>query len=806
METLASALDWYRRGDLLKAEAACVQVLSHSSDHTDALALLADIHLAADRAVAALPLLTRVTQMRPLDASAHRRLGGALLSLARAREAADILREAIELEPKNPRAHNNLGQALMQLGEIADAIASYDRAIECDPNYAIGHSNLGLAWNAHADPARAEACFRRAIALAPTLAAAHINLALLFEKRNQLFDALASYDRAIAHAPGQFEARVGRGSVLAKLNRLQAALQCFDSALNLKEDALTLARKASVLLSMERGADALNCADHALRLEPDLAEGFNIRAGALRQLNRHAEALRCFERALNLDPAFVDGWCNRGLVAHEIGDTESAVASYRQALALDPHCVQARTRLLGALIPAVPRSAGESIQGRIAFAAELEKLEHWFEVTTLDEGDAFTAARQQFFYLSYREESNKALLGRYRRASSVQIARLYPSPESFPPTAAPNAVATRRSLGKFKLGFFSAHVFDHSVFNAILKGWLHRLDRSRFELTLFSAGVREDAMTRVAAASVDHFETGARTMSEWVRSIGERNLDALIYPEIGMNEITLALASLRLAERQFAAWGHPETSGLPAIDAYLSADAFEPPNAQEHYCERLIPLPHLGVYVERLAAPTAALDFAVLGIPRDRPLFVCPGVPFKYQPQDDHVLVEIARRLGSCTFLFFNHDKAELSHKLQARIAAAFRESNLDPGRYLVAIPWQPRSSFQRLLQQADVYLDTIGFSGFNTMMQAVESHLPCVAYEGRFMRGRLGSGIVRRLGLPELIAATKAQYVDIAVKLGESADYRAHLRERIRSSEHSLYADMTAIDALSAALLQSRH
>lgn len=801
MDSLASALDWYRRGELEKAEAACASVLALSGQHTGALGLLADIHLAAGRASAAIPLLSRITQVLPRDAAAHRRLGGTLLSMGRAGEAAEVLRVAIALEPANTRAHNNLGQARMQLGEVNAAIASYEVALSCDPSYAIGHSNLGLAWSTLGDLARAETCFRRAIELQPTLAAAHLNLGMVLDKREQVDEALASYDRAIAQAPRQVDCWVGRGSVLAKLHRLDAALECLDTALGLRgDDALTLTRKASVLLSMERAAEALGCADDALRIEADLVEGHNIRAGALRRLNRHSEAMRCFDRALTLDPTFVDGWCNRGIVAHEIGDTESAVDSYREALAADPKCVRARIRLLGALIPAIPRSSDEASAARAQFDAELGTLEQWFESTNLGEADAFTAARQQFFYLSYREESNRALLERYRRASSRQLARL---DQASRPSA--GARVSCGSSPRFKLGFVSAHVYDHSVFNAILRGWLKCLDRSRFELSLFSVGLQRDALTDAAGACVDHVEIGARTMTEWVRSIRARNLDALVYPEIGMEEITLALASLRLAPRQFVAWGHPETSGLPTIDYYLSAEAFEPPNAQDHYTERLVPLPHLGVHVERLAIPPTPVDFGALGIPRTGPVFVCPGVPFKYQPRDDHVLVEIAQRLGTCTFLFFTHDRVELSDKLLARIAAAFRQSNLDPGRYLLAIPWQSQSSFLGLLQQADVYLDTIGFSGFNTMMQAVESRLPCVTYDGQFMRGRLGSGIVRRLGLPELIAATKAQYVEIAVRLGESAAYRAQWRERIRSSEHVLYADMAAVDALSARLLESR-
>jgi predicted O-linked N-acetylglucosamine transferase (SPINDLY family) len=311
-------------------------------------------------------------------------------------------------------------------------------------------------------------------------------------------------------------------------------------------------------------------------------------------------------------------------------------------------------------------------------------------------------------------------------------------------------------------------------------------------------------MSSAAVACVDHSVTGARSVVDWATVIRDRGVDALIFPEIGMNETTLGLAAMRLARRQFAAWGHPETSGLPTVDGYLSAEFFEPPEAEAHYTEPLQRLPNLGVHCRPYGVPPAPVDLERLGIPGKGPLLLCPGVPFKYRPQDDVILVEIARRLGRCSFVFFQHEVAELSHKLQARITAAFQSAKLDPANHLVWIPWQPRDAFFGLLRQADVYLDTIGFSGFNTMMQAVECHLPCVTYQGRFMRGRLGSGILRRLGLSELVAIEKDQYIDLAVNLAANAGYRSGIREAIRRAEATVYADMEPVDALADLLLES--
>ena len=106
-------------------------------------------------------------------------------------------------------------------------------------------------------------------------------------------------------------------------------------------------------------------------------------------------------------------------------------------------------------------------------------------------------------------------------------------------------------------------------------------------------------------------------------------------------------------------------------------------------------------------------------------------------------------------------------------------------------------------MKQADVFLDTIGFSGFNTAMQAVECNLPIVTCEGRFMRGRFAGAILKRMEMKELVCRDKGAYVKLAVKIAKNSSYRESLRKKMSKSSHVLYRDKDAIQALENFLIK---
>ena len=101
------------------------------------------------------------------------------------------------------------------------------------------------------------------------------------------------------------------------------------------------------------------------------------------------------------------------------------------------------------------------------------------------------------------------------------------------------------------------------------------------------------------------------------------------------------------------------------------------------------------------------------------------------------------------------------------------------------------------LVRGIDLCLDTLGFSGFNTALHVLDCGAPLVAYEGRFLRGRLASGPLRHLGLDELVAGSKQAYVELAVGLAADAGRRQALRARTAEVRGHLFRDEAPLDAL---------
>ena len=735
-------------------------------------------------------LYRRAVAAAPGDARAHLNLGIGLEAIGDSDGAFKSYESALACDPANAYANYNLAKLIYARGELGRAERLLESALACKPEFPEARVVLSNVYDLQGKPAAAAGALEVALEQRPDMAGAWHNYALVLRKLNRLADAVTAYQKALALAPDYVDSHTGLAKAFEAQGKRADAIACYRKAASLAPGASEIQSDlGDALKALGRLDEAIACYQQALRLRPDFLDVHYNLGIAYRDQARHQEAIACFERAIEIKPDLAEAYYCLGQVLDDEDRHDESLACFQKAVSINPEFGLARWAFAMSQLPAVYGDEAEQQRARTAFSTELDHLDRWFDATRAPEAFDVVGAHQPFG-LAYQEANNRELLQRYGRLCARLMAG-WIDRQNLPAAASP------RASGIIRVGIVSQHIRNHSVWNAIVKGWFQQLDRGRFSLHVFYLGVEQDAETRFAKSRASSFEEGRQGLRQWVDAIRGEQPHVLIYPEIGMDPMAARLARLRLAPVQAAAWGHPETTGLPTMDYYLSAEDFEPADARVNYSEQLVALPHLGCFYQPSPIAVADVDLAGLGIDTDSPLLICPGMPFKYAPQYDRVITEIARRLGRCRFIFFRSPLNSTWDRLRRRLGGAFGRAGLRIEDFVIFIPWLDRPRFHGLLKRSDVYLDTIGFSGFNTAMQAVECGLPIVTREGRFMRGRLASGILRRLELPELIAPSVDEYIARAIGIVQDREYREHIRNRVEASRHVLVSDLAPIRAM---------
>jgi predicted O-linked N-acetylglucosamine transferase (SPINDLY family) len=348
------------------------------------------------------------------------------------------------------------------------------------------------------------------------------------------------------------------------------------------------------------------------------------------------------------------------------------------------------------------------------------------------------------------------------------------------------------------VGIVSGFFHDHSIWKIPTQGWLSQLDRNRFRLFGYYSGTRSDRVTSLAAELCRRFVRGPLSVERWRTTILADKLHVLIYPEIGMDSMAAQLAAQRLAPVQCNGMGHPITSGFPTIDYCLSSDLMEPPNAEKHYTEQLIRLPNISVHYEPLQTEPVLLTRSELGLRSSSTVYWSGQSLFKYLPQFDLVFPRIARQVGDCQFIFIEHaGSTHLTELFRKRLHQTFAAIGLNAVDYCVFLPRLDQHRFMAAVGQCDVFLNTIGWSGFNSVMESLPHNLPVVTMTGPFMRSQHAVAILRMLNVTDTIASSIDDYVSIAVRLGQDVPWRMAIKSRIAEHKHRLYRDETCISAL---------
>jgi len=265
----------------------------------------------------------------------------------------------------------------------------------------------------------------------------------------------------------------------------------------------------------------------------------------------------------------------------------------------------------------------------------------------------------------------------------------------------------------------------------------------------------------------------------------------MFYADIGMDPLTYFLAFSRLATVQCVGWGHPITTGIRAIDYFISSHHLEPTDLG--YTEKLVQLSLPPSYLYSFDRSSLEREQVTL-VGDDQTLYFCSQTLYKIHPDFDQIIVDILRRDPKSVAIFI-----EGHPKWSASLLQRWRALDSNAAKRIRFIPKMNRNKFLFMLAKADVILDTIYFSGGITSAEALSLGTPIVTYSGtRFMAGRVTYAYYQQIGVLDCVANTLSAYVEIAIKLGTDKSWRDQVSSRIKDRQHLLFERCEIVDELS--------
>jgi len=559
----------------------------------------------------------------------------------------------------------------------------------------------------------------------PTNASIHFNLACALQGAGRQLDAIAHYLAALQIQPHMVSAANNLANVFMAMDRPDDAATYFRMALaGDPNHANALVCLGGLLFNAGQNEEALELLERAVQRYPDNFNARMLLAQAYDKAGWCDKADAHLAAAVLLKPSDANVRNNIGTRTLSAGRTADAVREIEHAVTLDPTAAAFHSNLI------------------------LSRL----YLPSLSAADHLAEAR------SWNERHGKP---RARRLA--------------PPTN------TREPERVLKVGYVSADFYRHPV-GFFMNGPLANHDRTLFKIHCYSAG-RPDAYSEQLHHKGDLWRDIRRASDDdLARIVRQDGIDILVDLAGHTAANRLPAFALRLAPIQIVGGGHTGTTGLDAID-YLISDRFETPDGFERfYSEKLLRMPHdYTCYTPPVYAP------AVNDLPVGRNgaiTFCCFNNISKLNPEVVSVWADIMAQVPRSRLKIEARPLRQVS--VRDHLLKMFTDAGITGERILLG-GGAPHEQFLDFYLYADIALDPFPYSGGLTTLESLWMGVPVVTLPGESFASRHSLSHLSNVGLTELVARDRDEYVRLAVELANDwerlADIRNGLRTRMANS-----------------------
>ncbi len=686
----------------------------------------AQFELAVERAQAAVTL-------QPNSAPALIALAEAHTSAGAGEVAWPLWERAVAIAPSSFSAQMAYGQGLQQRGRSKDALKHLKRAATLEPKNLEALFLLGKCYASNGQHKAAVETFTSAKRLSP-------GEAWLYYEGARSWFAMADQDRALEWVNKAIAADSAEGCFYEELAFYRIKKKDFHASLESINSALErgwisgrlLALKSEVFLHLGDKVNALMAIVEAVKLEPKIARYINNLASLCSEMGILSPALEVLDIALATDPFYVPALVNKAKLLKDAGRAEDGLVLLEKAIALD----------------------GFSSRKFIYVGCE-DPLSEVYLCTQLYSATS-TPEKNLERHLTW----------------GAKIAKEFPVRFKHRPK-------TYTSRSKLRVGYMSADLRQHSV-TAFIGAVFKHHNPMQFEIFVYSVSTTSDQISAKIKSQVFAWRDVAhKTIAETALIIHEDQLDILVELSGHTKGNRLEVCALKPAPIQATYLGYPSTTGLKTID-YRLTDAWADPVGltDAQHCEKLMRIPDCGWCYDPVLQE--AQTFAALP-PSERNGFITFGSfnnIAKFNPPLCDLWVEILNfvpesrlRLKARSFL-----DPEILLDWETR----FTSAGIAKER-LLFMPHKPQiKDHLAVYNEVDIALDSYPYHGTTTTCEALAAGVPVVSLAGSSHVARVGVSLLNAVGLADLVAEQREDYIAIAVKL--AAD-----RERLRQLRTSL-------------------
>jgi len=704
-------------------------------------------------------------------------------------QAENIYQHILAGKPNQPIALHLLGVIAHQTGKNDLALDMISKALTVDPDYAEAHNNLGKVLEDIGNLSNALDRYEIAAAIEPNLAGVHFNQGNVLQKLGRLSDAALAYRKALHLNHNSAETHYGLGNVLKKLGRTDQAVESYNSAVKIQPNYPEAHNNlGTALQEVGRHIEAMASYKKAIHHKPDYATAYNNLGTALHNDRKFDAAARRYQRAIVLKPDYADARNNLSTVLQLQGKIEEAVQQIDLALFHNPS--NSGWHIKKALLLPPVYDSEESIDAvRNNVAQSIAALRK----QRLSIADPVSEVATTGFHLAYHGKNNRHLM--------KEIAKLHIStcPQL---TYESKHFRSRKSKKKkaLRVGFVSSFFRDHTI-GKFTRGTIKLLTREQFEVFVFRLPRRSDAISRFIDDAADNVVLLTGKLKEDQARIENAEMDILFYPDIGMSPLTYFLAFSRLAPVQVTTWGHPDTTGIPNIDYFLSSKDLEVDGLSEHYSERVIKLDSTTPYYFRPKPQKEKFTLNDYDLPTENRLYLCPQTLVKFHPSFDNLLGEILQRDPCGRIVLIDDDKGGyLKQGLQERFSLSFPETQQN----VIFLSRMSHSKFLHLLTLVSALLDIPTFSGGTSSLEAFAMGAPIVTWPQKFLRSRFTAALYKQMGFNDLIARDSDSYVDLSLRLAQNENFKSQICDKIRINSYKLFERHESIKELETVFIDT--